>query len=208
MGQRMLIAFIPQKKVVDKVSKVRKSAGIKIEKTSGLKTPHITLIENSYSNVKDVDKKLKEISKSFNSFSVKIKGFDTFVVNKKLKIERYKQNNSLVYMFENNSSMNKFRKELIKKLNPLQTEERIEQWEKQNPTISKKGLSNIKKYGTPFGLREWKFHTTIGLIPKTKQKDILKKIKKLNIQEDVIINHVGLFLRKGTWKLFKKYNFR
>ena len=205
---RMLIAFIPEKKVVDNVSKVRKIVGIKIKRHDGLKTPHITLIDNSYSNVKDVDKKLKEISKSFNSFSVKIKGFDTFVVNEKLKIEKYKQNNSLVYMFENNVSMNKFRKELIKKLNPLQTEERIEEWIKENPTISKKSLSNIKKYGTPFGLREWKFHTTIGLIPKRKQKETLNKIKKLNIQEDLIIGHFGLFLRKGSWKLFKKYYFK
>jgi len=207
MGKRMLIAFIPQKRVVDNLRKIRKIAKIKTEKGSGLRTPHITIIDDSYSNIKKVDKELRKISKITKPFIAKIKGLDTFVVNKKLKIERYKQNNSLIYMIKDNSQMNNFRRILYKKLNFLKTKERLKQWKKENPHMPKKALENVKKYGTPFGLNGWKFHTTIGLIPKTKQKEILNKIKKLNLSENWTINHFGLFIRKNGWVLFKKYSF-
>jgi len=203
----MLIAFIPQKKVVKNLIKVRKIAGIKVKKNSGLKTLHITIIENSYSDVEKVDKELKKIVKSSGPFVAEIKGLDTFVVNQNLQIKKYKQNNSLIYMIKNNLSMNKFRKELLKKLNPLKSKERLRQWMDENPQMSKKGLANVEKYGTPFGLREWKFHITMGLIPKEKQKEILNKIQKLNIQESFNIDSFGLFVRKRGWVLFRKYHF-
>ena len=60
-GKRMLIAFIPNKNFEKNLAKVRKTAGIKIKKNSGLKTPHITIIDNSYSNMEEVDRKLKKI---------------------------------------------------------------------------------------------------------------------------------------------------
>lgn len=204
----MLIAFIPQKKVVKKLLKVRKIAEIKVKKNSGLKTPHITIIENSYLDVNRVDKELKKIAKSINPFVAKIKGLDTFVVNQNLKIKKYKQNNSLIYMIKNNLSMNKFRRELLIKLNPLNTKERLRQWMEENPKMSKEGLANVEKYGTPFGLKEWKFHITMGLIPKEKQKEILNKIKKLNLKESWKIDHFGLFVRKRGWVLFRKYYFK
>ena len=87
----MLIAFIPQKKVVKNLIKVRKIAGIKVKKNSGLKTPHITIIENSYSDVEKVDKELKKIAKTSGPFVAKIKGIDTFVVNQNLQIKKSKK---------------------------------------------------------------------------------------------------------------------
>ena len=78
----------------------------------------------------------------------------------------------------------------------------------ENPKMSKKGLANVEKYGTPFGLREWKFHITMGLIPKEKQKEILNKIQKLNLQESWNIDSFGLFVRKRGWVLFRKYYFK
>lgn len=207
MGERVLIAFIPQKRVIDNLQKIRKIAGINIEKSSGLKTPHITIIDDSYSNVKEVDKELKKIAKITKPFLAKIKGIDTFVVKKDLRIERYKENNSLVYLIKNNPQMNQFRKEIYKKLASLKTGERLKQWKKENLKMPKKVLENIEKYGTPFEMNEWKFHTTIGLIPKTKQKEILKKIEKLNLSGNWTIDHFGLFVRKNGWVLFKKYSF-
>ncbi len=204
----MLIAFIPQKKVVKNLIKVRKIAGIKVKKNSGLRTPHITIIDNSYLDVKKVDKELKKIAKSISPFVAKIKGLDIFVVNQNLKIKKYKQSNSLIYMIKNNSSMNKFRRELLIKLNPLKTKERLRQWMEENPKMSKKGLANVEKYGTPFGLKKWKFHITMGLIPKEKQKEILNKIQKLNIQDSWDIDHFGLFVREKGWVLFRKYYFK
>lgn len=208
MGKRLLIALTPQKKVVENLFKIRKIVGINIKKRSGLKTPHITIVDNSFSDIRKVDKELKEIAKSFKPFSAKINGLDTFVVKKAIGIERYKRNNSLIYRIKNNSSLIRLRKELLKRLDYLKTSDRLMHWIKENPKISQKNLVNIKKYGTPFGLREWKFHTTIGLITKKKQKNILKKIKKLNLQESWKIDHFGLFVRKNNgWMLFKKYYF-
>jgi len=204
---RVLIAFMPSRKMRDNISKVRKIIGIKVEKNSGLKTPHMTIIDNSYSDVKKVDKELGKIAKFTKPFVAKIKGLDTFVVNKKLKIEKYKQN-PLIYLIKNNPAMNKFRRDLLIQIDSLKTKERLKQWMKENPEMSKKGLVNVEKYGTAFGLREWKFHTTIGLIPKIKQKEILERIHKLNIQDNWEINHFGLFVRKNGWVLFKKYYFK
>ncbi len=208
MGERLLIAFIPQKRVVKNLDKVRKLAKIKIEANSGLKTPHITLIDNSYSSVEEVDKILKGISKSTNPFIAKLEGLATFSVNQKLKIKKYEQNNSLIYMIEKNNSMKDFREKLLAKLSRLNTEERFKQWIKENPKISQEGLTNVKKYGTPFGLEEWRFHITIGLIPKEKQNEILKKINKLNLQNSWKIDCIGLFVRKKSWVLYKKYSFQ
>jgi len=204
MGKRMLIAFIPEKEVIENMKKVRKIAGIKPKRNSA---PHITIVDNTYSDIKKVDKELKKISKEFSPFNAKIRGFDTFVVNKKLRIERYKQNNSLIYMIKKNPLMSKFRKKLFLKLDYLKTKERFGQWKKENPNLSKKALANIEKYGTPFGLNEWKFHVTMGLIPKEKTKEILEKIKELNLDKSWKISHFGLFVRKNGWVLFKKYSF-
>lgn len=206
MEKRVLIAFIPQKKIVENLKKIRKIAKIKIERNSGLKTPHITIVDNSYFDIKRVDKELRKIAKSTKPFTVKIKGLNTFAVKKVLKIERYKQNNSLIYLIENNPRMSKFRKDVLTRLNFLKTNDRFEQWKRENPNISKTAIKNIKKYGTPFGLKEWKFHTTIGLIPKSKQKEILKKIERLNLSEEWHIGNFGLFVRKKGWILFKKYH--
>lgn len=201
----MLVAFIPEKEAIKNMIKIRKIAGIKSKKNSA---PHITIIDNSYSNVKDVDKELKKISKKFSQFNAKIKGLDIFVVNKKLKIERYKQHNSLIYMIKKNKLMERFRKELFQILNYLKTRERVGQWKRENPKISEKALESIEKYGTPFGLKEWKFHITIGLIPKKKQEKILNEIKKLNLKKIWKITHFGLFVRKNGWILSKKYSFK
>ena len=200
----MLIAFIPEKEVIGNMRQVRKITGIKPKRNSA---PHITIVDNTYSDINKVDKELKEISKEFSPFDAKIKGFDTFVVNKKLRIEKYQQKNSLIYLIKKNPLMNKFRKELFLKLDYLKTKERFGQWKKENPNLSKKALANIEKYGTPFGLNEWRFHVTMGLIPKDKTKEILEKIRGLNLNKTWKISHFGLFVRKNGWVLFRKYRF-
>jgi hypothetical protein len=204
MEERLLIAFIPQKKVIENLAKIRKIAGIKNKNNSA---PHITIIDNSYLDIKKVDRELKEIADMTHPFIAKIQGLDTFVVKRDLKIERYRKNNSLIYLIKNNHQLKRIRKEILFKLDYLKTPERINQWIKENPKISKKALSNIKKYGTPFGLKEWKFHITIGLIPKAKKKKILYKIHKLDLENSWIINNFGLFIRKKGWIIYKKYQF-
>jgi len=206
--QRLLIALIPQKEIVDNLQKIRKIADIKTARGSGLKTPHITLVDNSFSSIKRVDIELKKIAKSFKPFNAKIKGLDTFIVKKVSGIERYKQNNSLIYRIKTDKNLYDLRKKILKRVDYLKTQERLEQWKKENPLLSEKALNNIKKYGTPFGLKEWKFHTTVGLIPKTKIKNIMSKIKKLDLQNIIRINNFGLFVRKDGWKLYKKYNLK
>lgn len=203
MGKRMLIAFIPEKEVVNNMKKVRKIAGIKSKRNSA---PHITIVDNTYSSIKKVDQELKKLSKEFSSFSARIKGLNTFIVNKNLKIEKYGQNNSLIYLIKKNLLMNKFRKELFTKLDYLKTKERLGAWKKENPRLSKTALANIEKYGTPFSMDEWKFHVTIGLIPKDKTKEIMKKIQGLNLSKSWKIKHFGLFVRKNGWVLLKKYS--
>jgi len=204
-SQRLLIALIPQKEIVAKLNKIRKIAGIKARKTSGLRTPHITIVDNSFSDIKKVDKELSKIAKSLTSFNAMVKGLDTFIVKKSLRIEKYKQNNSLIYRIEGNSQLKNLRKEILKRLDYLKTSERLKQWIKENPEISSKSIKNIEKYGTPF--KDWEFHATIGLIPKQKQGEILNKIKKLDLQKSWKIDCFGLFIRKDGWKLYKKYNF-
>jgi len=201
--RRMLIALIPQKEIVNNLEKIRRIANIKANERSA---PHITIVDNSFEGIKKVDKKLREIAKSLKPFDSKVKGIDTFTVTKNLGIERYKQNNSLIYRIKNDSNLNNLRKEILKKLDYLKTSERLEQWIKENPKLSKRSLISIKKYGTPFGLKEWKFHTTIGLIPKEKQKEILHKIKQLDIQKKMVVDSFSLFVRKNGWKLYKRYN--
>jgi murein DD-endopeptidase MepM/ murein hydrolase activator NlpD len=204
-SQRLLIALIPKKEIVNNLNKIRKIVGIKAKESSGLRTPHITIVDNSFSNIKEVDKELSKIVKSLKPFNALIKGIDTFIVEKSFKIEKYKENNSLIYRIKNNSHLNNLRKEILRRLDYLKTSERLKQWVKENPKISSKSIKNIKKYGTPF--KDWKFHTTIGLIPKQKQGEILNKIKKLDLQKNWKIDCFGLFIRKDGWKLYKKYNF-
>jgi len=203
--QRLLIALIPQKEIVDNLNKIRKMAGVKKKKKSA---PHITIVDNSFSSIKKVDEELKKIAKLPRPFNAHVKGIDTFIVKKTTGIERYKHKNSLMYRIKNSSQLNNLRREILKRLDYLKTPASLNQWKKENPSLSEKALKNIKKYGTPFGLKEWKFHTTIGLIPKKKQKEILNKIRPLDIRRTMIINSLGLFIRKNGWKLYKKYKFK
>ncbi len=170
-----------------------------------MRTSHITIIDNSFSDIKRVDKQLKKFSQIQKPFLIKIKGIDSFAVKKKIGIKKYSHKDSLIYLIENNNSLVKIRKNLLKQLNHLTTKDRLIQWLEENPYLSKRSLDNIKKYGTPFGLKEWKFHVTIGLISKEKKKNTIDKIKKLNIQESFIIDHIELFIRKNGWTPFKKY---
>lgn len=206
MGQRMLVAFIPPEEVVRNMEKVRELAEGKIQAGANLEAPHITLIDNSYADVEKVDKVLRKIAKSTKPFVAEIKGLDTFNVNRKLKIEKYVQHDSLIYMIKKNTAMSRFRKEILGKLKPWQTDERAAQWIAENPKLSKGALNNILRFGTPFGLKEWKFHATIGLIPKLHQKDILKKIQKLNYTKDWNLNRFALFVREDGWKLVSEYS--
>ena len=201
----MLIAFTPSNKVVSNLVKIRKIAKIDIKKGSGLKIPHITIIDNSFLDIEKVDMELKRFAKSFKPFSAKIKGIGLFVVKNSIGLKKYKQKDSLIYLVKNNNSLIKFREELLKKLDYLKTDDRLKQFMEENPKLSNRNLMNIKKYGSPFGLKEWKFHTTIGLIPRKKKEEIMEKIKKLNLQENWEIDHFSLFVRKDGWVLFKKY---
>jgi len=208
MNRRLLIAFIPPKDITNNLSKIRNIAGIKVKKSSGLNTSHITIIDNTFSDINKLDKELKKFMNENKSFLVDVRGFDTFAVKKSVGINRYRKQNSLIYLIDKNARMNKFRKTLSEKVDYLKTQKRINQWVKENPNLSEKSLENINKYGTPFGLKEWKFHTTVGMIPKDKVKEIMKNIDKLDIKKKFEINSVGIFVRKNGWKLYKKYNFK
>jgi len=208
MGEQILIAFIPQKRVVNNQQKIRKLAGIKVAKKSGLNTPHITIIDNSYSDIKEIKQELQNIIKETKPFTAKIKGLETFKVKKSLKIEKYQGNNSLIYLIKNNPKMYKFRREALKALRPLRTEEKLKQWKKDNPNASKRSIKNMGEFGSAFGGKEWVFHSTVGLIPKTKEREILTKIKKLHLSKEWTIKEIGLFRRKNGWKLVKKYSLR
>ena len=85
---RMLIAFVPEKEIISRLDKARKLAKIKIKKGSGLKTPHITIVDNSFSNIEEVDKTLEKIARSTKPFSARIISFDTFEIKQSLKIEK------------------------------------------------------------------------------------------------------------------------
>ena len=205
MGERLLVAFVPPVKITKNLEEIREILGEEIQAGASLKTPHITIVDNSYVNIKNVEKALGKIAKTFSPIITETKGIDTFNVNKKLKIEKYAQNNSLIYMIKSNPSMNKLRKEILKSLKPLQTGERLAQWKEQNIGLSKRALFNINKYGTPFSLKEWKFHATVGLIPRKKQKEILNKIQKFNVVDSLRFDKFVLFVRKERWEMVKEY---
>jgi len=206
-GKRLLISFIPPKKIVDNLSKIRKIAGITVKKGSGSKVPHVTIVDDSFSDILEVSKRLKEIVENTKKFVVRIKGINTFNVDQKLKIEKYKET-PLIYLMGDNPRMSKFRMKIIRELSSLKTKDRLNQWKKENPKLSKKGLGNVRKYGTAFGPKEWKFHTTVGLIPKEKKKEILKKLDKLNIKENWEIDSFALYERQNSWKLIKKFKLK
>ena len=62
-----------------------------------------------------------------------------------------------------------------------------------------------KKYGPAFGPEEWRFHETIGLIPKKDKREILNKIKKLNFEKEFKFDAIALFKRDNGWKFVKEY---
>ncbi len=207
MGERILVAFIPDKRIIENQKRIREVVGLKIKEGSGLNTPHITIIDNTYSDIKEVDKKLKNVVSEISSFSVKIKGLDFFRIKKNLGINLYQEKDSLIYLIEKNSKMYKIRRKILEELSRLRTDEKFNEWNKENPKASRRSLENMRKYGSAFGGKEWKFHSTIGLIPKTNQKNILKKIEELDLSKDFEIKGFALFRRDGGWKLYKKYAF-
>ena len=202
MSIALLIAINPPKEIADNIVKIRKFISQKTGKnTYGSHDPHITLSVNSFPNFSDVEKRVLSVLKKHKPFSAKIEGLHTFPFDPILKT------NTVVYKVERTPTLAKIQEEIVNAVNPIRTEDQVKWLLKQNPHPPKENMKNIRKYGYPFGPKDWIFHASVGSVSNEHYEEIWKKIQKYNLSKTWRVDNVSIFVHLGDdgFKLFKKY---
>ncbi len=202
MGVPLLIAINPPREVAENIIKIRKFIFKKTRKNLyGSHDPHITLSVNTFQNFSEVEKKILSVLKKYKPFSAKIENLHTFPFDPFLKT------NTIVYKVEKSSTLANLQKDIVSKVNDLRTDDQVKWLLELNPNQSKESIKNIRKYGYPFGPKDWIFHASAGSVSNRHYKEIWKKIKKYNLRKTWTINTISIFIHLGDdgWKLFKKY---
>ena len=202
MSIPLLIAINPPKKIAENIVKIRKVIAKKTGKnTYGSHDPHITLSVNSFSNFSDVEKKVLSVVKKYKPFFAKIEGLHTFSFDPIFKT------NTIAYKVERTPTLANIQKEIVNKVNPLRTDDQIKWLLKQNPNPPKENMKNIRKYGYPFGPKDYIFHASVCLVSNEHYKEIWKKIQKYDLSKTWRVDNISIFVRLGDdgFKLFKKY---
>ena len=200
MSVPLLVAINPPKEIAKNIVKIRKFIVKKTgENLYGSHEPHITLSVNSFSNFSDVEKKVLSVIKKHKPFSAKIEGLHTFPFDPIFKT------NTIVYKVKRIATLSKIQKEIVTKINPLRTDDQAKWLLKHNPL--KENIKNIRKYGYPFGPKDWIFHASIGSVSKRYYEEIWKEIQKYNVSKTWLVDNISIFVHLGKdgFKLFKKY---
>jgi len=120
MSVALLIAIIPPKKVVKNIEKLRSYITKKLRKNIyGSHEPHVTLFVNSFPNFSNVEKQVVNVVKHYKPFYAKIEGIHTFVDDPIFK------SHNIVYKVERTPELVKLQKNIIKRLNPLRTDDQV-----------------------------------------------------------------------------------
>ena len=202
MSIALLIAINPPKKISENIVKIRKFISRKTGKnTYGSHDPHITLSVNSFPNFSDVETGVLSVIKNYKPFSAKIEGLHTFPFDPIFKT------NTIVYKVERTPTLAKLQKEIVTKINSLRTNDQVKWLLKQNPNPPKENMKNIRKYGYPFGPKDWIFHASVGSVSNEHYKEIWKKIQKYDLSKTWRVDNVSIFVHLGDdgFRLFKKY---
>ena len=202
MSAVLLIAINPPKEVAENILKIRKFISKKTgSNTLGSHDPHITLSVNSFPNFSDVEKKVLSVLKNYKPFSARIEGLQTFPFDPIFKT------NTIVYKVERTPTLSKIQSEIVTKLNPIRTDDQVNWLLQQNPNPPEKNMKNIRKYGYPFGPKDWIFHASVGSVSDEHYKEIWKKIQKYDLSKTWRVDNISIFVYLGDdgFKLFKKY---
>jgi len=199
MSIPLLIAINPPKEIADNIVKIRKFVTQK--STYGSHDPHITLSVNSFPNFSDVEKQVVSVVKKYKPFSAKIEGLHTFQFDPIFKTY------TIAYKVERTPTLTSIQQALVGKVNPLRTDDQAKWLLKQNPNPPKAMMKNIRKYGWPFGPKDWVFHASIGSVSNRHYKEIWKKIQKYDLSKTWRVDAISIFVHLGDdgFKLFKKY---
>ena len=204
MSVPLLIAIDPQKQVNKNIIELRKY----ITKATGINfygnhDPHITLVVNSFRNFSEVDRKVKEILKTYKPFYAKIRGLGV--------LSNPFPNHVILYKIKKDKILSNLQKQLTEKLNTLRTQDQANWMLKQENNFKQKNLKNLEKWGYPFGPKEFMPHASIGTIRKDQYKAFYEKVWKKSKQSDLKtkwkVNWIGIYVLLGEdgWTLYKRY---
>lgn len=202
MSVPLLIAINPPKEIAENIIKIRSLIAKKTGKNLyGSHDPHITLSVNSFPNFSDVERIVISVVKKYKPFSAKIEGLHTFAFDPIFK------SHTIVYKVEKTPTLAKIQKEIVTKVNPLRSDDQVKWLLKQNPNPPKENMKNIRKYGYPFGPKDWIFHASIGSVSKEHYEEIWKKIQQYDLSKTWRVDNISIFVHLGDdgFKLFKKY---
>jgi len=161
---------------------------------------HVTLINNTFSSVYEVDKKLVEIAKSTKPFAVKIEGLHVFQEDPIMKL------NTLVYKVEKSKPLQDIHKKLFGTIAPLRTEDQEKRLLENNPKMPAGMKENVKKYGYPFGPDDCLFHASIGSYTTEKHKEIWNKAQEFDSTKKWAVTSINLYLVMGEgFRLIRSY---
>lgn len=161
--------------------------------------PHINLydIDIPVKNFEEVDRKLKEISDSHNSFEISCSKVDYF------------KHGSIYLSCDLNEDIKNLQQDIVKNISTLRgnikTKEYWESWRE----YTEDQLQNREKYGNPHILNSFVPHITIGFI---KDNNILKDVNiKLNeLFKPVVykVSHFNLVIKNSENKTIKTISYK
>ena len=190
MGIQLMVSIDPPEEVEAKLQKLRKFIITRAghfpyyEKHPG----HVTLINNTFSSVYEVDKRLVAIAKSVQPFPIKIEGVHAFQEDPILKLT------TLVYKLDKPKALQDLQKKLFDFIAPLRTDNQGKWLLENNPKMPVSMKENVKKHGYPFGPEDWIFHASIGSYPADKHKEIWKKAQELDSNKKWAVKSICLYL--------------
>jgi len=198
----LLIAIRTPKEIDKNIIDLRKYIVKKVGKNIlGSHEPHITLLVNSFPNFSDVEKKIISITKKHGPFNARIEGLHTFT------FDPITNAYTIVYKVEKTPALTSIQKDVFDRLSPLRNEDQSKWLLQQNPNPPKETMKNIRKYGYPFGPKEWVFHAGIGSVPEKKYEEIWKNIHKYDVSKSWRVNDISVFIHMGDdgFRFFRKY---
>ena len=161
---------------------------------------HVTIINNTFASVYEVDKRLVQIAKSVKPFPAVIEGVHAFTEDPITK------STTLVYKLEKSKPFQDIQKKLFEYIAPLRTEDQEKWLLENNPKMPAGMKDNVKKYGFPFGPDEYIPHASIGSYPTGKHKEIWKKAQEFDKTKKWAVKSVNLYLVMDSgFRLIRSY---
>lgn len=201
-----LIAIEPPKEIKENIVPLREYIVKKTGKDIyGTHDPHITLFSNHFRNFSDLNRELKDLSEKEKPFMAKIHGLHVFEGDK-----LHDGANTVVYRIEENPYLRKLQSDIINRVNPLRTDDYEKGFLRQSNNWSKPQLANIKKYGFPYGPKDYIYHSSIGTIPASLYPKMEEYIRKFDSKQSWQVNSIDLLRKLGSdgFKFYKRYELK